>query len=75
MIPPKTIDYVQDTVGENLIVEYKNERLFITADDVVEARLDQQQLTLIQEIGFQFEAIQFTGSVTEMVFVPNGRLQ
>lgn len=72
MIMENVIHYIQDLVGDNWTVKFENERLQITAKDVTEARLDQQQLTRIQSMGFDFETILVTGPITDVFFAPNG---
>lgn len=77
MMSPNTIEFIQDLVGDKWTVKFEDEKLWITVEDATESRLDPQQLTRIQSMGFDFDSILVTNSTTDIIFAPNGdgRLQ
>lgn len=72
MVMDNIIEFIQDLVGENWTVKFVDERLYITAEDTTESRLDQEQLSRIKSMGFDFESILKTYSIVDVIFVPNG---
>ena len=72
MVMENTIEYIQDLVGDNWTVKFENERLLLTAEGITEGRLDSQQLTRIQSMGFDFETVLVTGPITDIIIAPNG---
>jgi len=75
MVIYSSIHYIQDIVEDKWTVKFENERLYITVEDAIESRLDPQQLARIQNMGFDFETILVTDTVTDVIFAPNGGFQ